>query len=252
VAAELDDAIVLGRTAYRDADFILTLLTRQSGKVSALARSARRSRRRFGGALEPFTVISVALKSKSRSELWTAERATVVESFEAIAADVVAYAHASYATEVARELLADEQPESDVFDLLVELYREIGSFGPSRGTLRAFELRLLAAAGLGPRFDGCIDCGRNDLDEGIVFDPNLGGAVCSQCAARSTGHGVRPLSEAARLLLCELAGCRTLREAAHVDSPAAVEARDLLVGFIRFHLPRQLKSLDFLVQLRGQ
>ncbi len=182
----------------------LTLLCRDLGKLSALARGARRSRRRFGAALELFTVSSVQLRAH-RSELWTLSAAETATSFAHLARDVGALAHASYGTELVRELSPAEQPDPAVFDLLVDLFRALSARGARADVLRAFELSLLAAIGLAPALESCAACGRDAgagaLDRGALLDPGRGGAVCAACAPASRSAGVRPLSAGARRAL---------------------------------------------------
>src|SRR5690606_35877394 len=98
------DAIVLGRIDYADADLILTLFTREHGKLKALARAAKKSRKRFGAGLMSFTISRVELSRRQSAELWTLLTAEPIESFATVANDVVALAHASYIAELVREL----------------------------------------------------------------------------------------------------------------------------------------------------
>jgi DNA repair protein RecO (recombination protein O) len=251
-------AVVLRKVAYGEADVIATLLAREQGKLSALARSARRSQRRFGAALELFTVSEVELRPHRGSELWTLSSAQTVESFAELARDVGSLAHASYGTELARELSAAEQPEPALFDLLVELFRSLGRRGPRIDVLRAFELALLDLIGLSPAFDGCAACGRSDgfaLDRGAVLDAARGGAICSTCAAGSRGAGVRPLGAGARAILA--AAQRAARGSgglAAVDlgggrSDDADEARDAMLVLLTHHVGRPLKTVEFIGKL---
>ncbi len=249
------DAVVLRSVDFRDADRILTLATRDLGRVSALARGARRSQKRFGSALGLFTVSRVELRRRAGAEMYTLTAATTQRAYLELAADVIALAHASYATELVRELGVPEQPEPEVFDLLVELYDTMSELGPSVSMLRAFELRLLSELGLAPVLDACIGCGVADdaeLERGAVLDPVRGGVACARCAAHSRTIGVRPLSGAARSLLGAARAAPTLADAHDRGAeppPAAREARDALVACIQTHLGGPLRSLEFLGKL---
>jgi DNA repair protein RecO (recombination protein O) len=251
-------ALVLRKVAYGEADVIATLLAREQGKVSALARSARRSQRRFGAALELFTVSEVELRQHRGSELWTLSSAQTVESFADLARDVGALAHASYGTELCRELSAAEQPEPALFDLLVELFRSLARRGARIDVLRAFELALLDLVGLSPAVDVCAGCGRADsyaLDRGAVLDAARGGAICSSCAAASRGPGVRPLGAGARAVLS--AAQRAARGPgglAAVDFAGSRgddtdEARDAMLALLTHHIGRPLKTVEFIGKL---
>jgi len=245
-------AVVMRKVAYGESDLIVTLLTRDLGKLSALARGARRSSRRFGAALELFTVSSVQLRAH-RSELWTLSSAETVTSYSHLARDVGGLAHASYGTELVRELCAPEQPDPAVFDLLIELYSALSKRGARADVLRAFELALLTGIGLAPSLDACAACGRSGssgaLDRGALLDPARGGVVCSACAPSSRAAGVRPLSPGARaiLLAAQRADDLSLVELEQGDD--AAEARDAMLSLVGHHVGRPLRTLEFLGKL---
>jgi DNA repair protein RecO (recombination protein O) len=244
-------AVVLRKVAYGESDLILTLLTRDLGKLSALARGARRSHRRFGAALELFTVSTVDLRSH-RSELWTLSSAVTVASYALLARDMAALAHASYGTELVRELGAPEQPEPVVFDLLVELFRVLSERGARTDVLRAFELALLAALGLAPTLAGCAACGGSGDERfarGALLDPARGGAVCAACAPGSRGAGVRPLSAGARAVLVAAQRAESLSRVSIEQGDDAAEARDAMLALVGHHVGRPLRTLEFLGKL---
>src|SRR5919204_373892 len=89
-------AIVLRTVDYGEADRVVTLLSRERGKVSAFARAARASRRRFGGALEPFTLVHAEAKERRGAELFTLESVAVERAFGGIRGDLARIACASY------------------------------------------------------------------------------------------------------------------------------------------------------------
>lgn len=251
-AEQRDEAVILRRVDYGEADLIITLLCRERGKISALARAARRSKRRFGGALGLFTVSEVELRRRPGSELWTLSAATPRDVFPEITADLAAIAHGSYATELVRELSAPEQPDEDVFDLLLELFAALRA-GAVASRLRAFELRLLSAIGLGPVFDRCAACGERDLSRGAVLDPHRGGAVCAGCAAASRTLGVRPLADDARQLLvaAQRAPSLAAADALETEGDAASAARDAMLALISHHVGKPLRSVEFIAKLSG-
>src|SRR5258706_16074030 len=102
----ITDAIVLRAVTTGEADRVVTLMTRSLGKVAAVARSAQKSRARFGGALSAFVVGQATLRDRRGAELMLLEAFDARHDFTAIANDPLRYAHASYATELVRELSA--------------------------------------------------------------------------------------------------------------------------------------------------
>jgi DNA repair protein RecO (recombination protein O) len=246
------DAILLRSIPYRDADLVVTLFTREHGKVSAMARGARRSNRRFGARLALFTVGSAKLTSR-RGELWTLAGYDVTADFTGIAADIAAMAHASYGIELVRELTAAEQPDEAVLDLAIELFHTLAARGASPSVLRAFELRLLEHVGLQPQLDACIGCGQGgettaDLgDPGTVLDGVRGGVACPACAI--SGVAVKPLSAAALELLRAARAAERLVDAPADGGDGAAEARDAMLAMLLAHIGKPLRSVEFIVKM---
>lgn len=248
------DAIVLRAIPYGEADLIVTLYTRARGRLSALARAARKSQKRFSGALGMFTLSSMQLRGRPGTELWTLQSAEPVRSFASLALDVGAFAHASYGTELLRELSPPEVPDQAALDLELAFYAELDAGGPHAQVLRAFELALLDILGLAPVLERCVGCGTAELDQrGMVLDPGRGGVCCAQCAALARQAGVRPLSGPARQVLAraqavpDLAAARALNP----DAEAAAEARDALIAVLLGHVGKPLRSLEFITKLSG-
>jgi DNA repair protein RecO (recombination protein O) len=247
--------VVLRSQPYRDSDLIVTLFTQELGKVSALARAARRSQRRFAGALGSLVVSSFELTRSPRAELWTLESATVERQWLELAADVVAVAHASYVLELVRELVPAETPEPSILAMIVELWESLGA-GPSAAVLRRVEFGLLELAGTAPVLDACAACGRAlDAEQPCLFDPGRGGSICATCAPQSRGHGARPMSAAARRYLLEVTGAPSLTAARALEASSSADAieriagRDAMLGMIRTVVPHPLKTVEFIAKL---
>jgi len=119
MALKESEAIVLRTYPLREADVLVTLLTRLEGKVRGVARAAKKSRRRFGGALEPLTYVRVYYEDRERQELARLDSCEVLESplaFEVSYPRAVALGHVG---ELLDELLPDREVNDDVFRLAV-------------------------------------------------------------------------------------------------------------------------------------
>jgi DNA repair protein RecO (recombination protein O) len=248
-----DTGVVLRATPVRESDLLVTLYTSQHGRLSAVARGARRSQRRFAGALSLLVLARYQL-ARTRGELWALDSADIVREWTSLATDVIAHAHASYAAELVGALVPAEQPEPEALALMTGLWDALAAGGPSPGVLRAVELHLLDLAGHMPALDRCAACGSGDLDSGgAVFDPSRGGAICRRCAATSRGPGVRPLDAGARAYLLAIAGAHGLDTARAVDAAFApadrVAARDAVVAMVVGLVGRPLRSLEYLAKL---
>lgn len=246
--------IVLRTTPLRESDLLVVLYTDRHGRVTAVARGARRSRRRFAGALSLLVLGRFQLGRRPRGELWGLDSADVVREWTQLSSDVVAVAHASYAAEIVEGLLPAESPEPEVLDLVVELWDALAAGGPSPGALRAFEIALLDLAGHRPAIDRCAACGVA-VGEGAVFDPRRGGAICRACAAHSRNPGVRPYDPAVRAYLravVELAAPAAARALDTDPEFTAAErgaARDAMVAMVVGVVGKPLRSLEYLAKL---
>jgi len=248
-------AVVLRTVDHGEADRVVTLLARGHGKLAAYARGARASRRRFAGALEPFTLVAAELAGGGGDRLRRLESASPERAFQAIRGDLARIACAAYAVELARELTQDHQPHDELFDLLVAYLTRLDAAPARPAALRAFELAALAATGFQPRLDGCARCGE-PLEgaladaSGLAFSPEDGGAVCGGCAGgpdgRRGGPGLLPLAADTLAALLRLqAGGLAAADEPMADRPLR-ESRELLGRFLDHLLGHRLQARRFL------
>ena len=246
--------VVLRTTPLRESDLLVVLFTDRHGRVTAVARGARRSRRRFTGALSLLVLARYQLGRRPRGELWGLDAAEVVREWTRLSSDVVAVAHASYVAELVEALLPPEAPEPEVLDLIVALWDALAAGGPSPGALRAVEIELLDLVGHRPAIDRCAACG-GELGDGAVFDPRRGGAICRRCGGLSRTTGVRPFDPATRAYLSAIAELDTPLAARAMDgdprfaSADRTAGRDAIVAMIGTLVGKPLRSLEYLAKL---
>lgn len=234
------DALLLRAVDYRDADRIVTLFTSDLGKVSAIARSAKSSKRRFAGALEPYCVIRVELEP-SRGELMTLKRAEVVRIFEGVLADLGRMEAAGAALALVRE--AARVPDSALFVAAVQYLTLLEhAADEQRAALLAFAMRALALSGMAPRLSAC---GRSGVpvppEKAAYFDPALGAVV-----SRRYGGGPFLLDADTRAQLIAAQTEGWLQVARVTWEPSALNgARCALAAFIAAQLSAELASRLF-------
>lgn len=247
--------VVLRTTPLRESDLVVQLYTEAHGRVSAVARGARRSKVRFAGALSLLVLARFELGRKPRGELWGLDGAEAVRDWTQISSDVVAVAHASYVAELVGALLPPEVPEPHALDVIIALWDSLAEGGASPAALRAVELALLDLAGHRPAIEQCAACGESDLAAGAVFDPTRGGVMCRRCAATSRGAGVRPFSVEARAYLRAVSEKTTPSAARVLDADPAfapadrTSARDALVAMVTNLVGKPLRSLEYIAKL---
>jgi DNA repair protein RecO (recombination protein O) len=240
-------AIVLRTVDTGESDRVVTLLSRERGKVAAFARGARASKRRFGGALEPFTLVTAEVRESPGAELLGLDSVSVLSPFGAIRGDLARIACAAYAAELARELVRDHEPHDDLFELLAAYLGALDA-GPARPAgLRAFELGALRAAGLAPRLDACARCGGLvAAGRPVRLDPGHGGILCSGCVSLASPAAPSLAAESAAVLMRLAEGGLAAAAAEPLAPPAGREVRDALGAFIEHHLGRRLQARRFL------
>lgn len=233
-----DQAIILAAMDYRDADRIVTLFCRDHGKLSALARGGRRSRKRFGGALELFARLNITLTLKdSLSALGDCDILTV---HPRIRADFTCIAHASYACELTSTLLPENLPNQRLFRLLAAYLDHLDNGAAKPADRHFFEMNLLNILGYRPPVESCSDCGALLVETGGLWRGDR--CLCSDCAKGLSGE--RLSTAAVALLLTSLTTARIGNGG--FSGTAGSEAGRFLDGFIATLLPRPLKSLHFL------
>jgi DNA repair protein RecO (recombination protein O) len=184
-AVHESDALVLRRVELGEADLVLTLFTRSLGRISALARGARKSRRRFGGALEPFFTLSVRMEERPTSELFTLLDASVVRARLGLLEDLARIDAAGRALAWVRKAAPPRTPEPEAFGLLERLLERLSAANPSLSADRELAevgLPLLTSFGWGIEFDRCVRCGKAcPTASAAGLDPLRGGLVCRDC-----------------------------------------------------------------------
>jgi DNA repair protein RecO (recombination protein O) len=236
------DALLLRATDYRDSDRIVTLFTRDAGKLSAIARGARSSKRRFAGALEPYSVLRVEL-APQRGQLFGLKSAAVDRGFPGILAELDRMEAAGAALALVRDANASEVSDATTFMTVVQYLTTLDHQGdPQRVLLLCFALRVLYLMGLAPHLTACGRSGE-PVPEGrsAYFDPALGAVV-----ARRHGGGPYLLSAQIRARLCAARTEQWLDAAREPwDANELVIARAAIASFVRLHVAEALGSRLF-------
>jgi DNA repair protein RecO (recombination protein O) len=232
-----DEAVVLRTQKLGEADRIITLLTRGSGRVRAVARGVRRTSSRFGSRLEPFTHVDLQLAEGRSLDVIT--QAVTLDPFAGrMGADYERYTAGTVMLETAERLVVeDKEPALQQFLLLVGALRAMCDAGRSPNqVLDSFLLRSLSVAGYAPSFDACARCGLEGPHRS--FSPAAGGMLCSGCRVPGSAS---PAHETVVLLGALLAGDWPSVEASQTRHRR--EASGLVAAYLQWHLERSLKSL---------
>lgn len=177
------EAFVLGGVDTGESDRVVTLLTRERGRLGAFAAGARRSKRRFPGVLEPFSRIEARLK-EGRSELLFLESASLLQGNAGLRDELTRLSYASHAAELCRLLTREHEACEPLFDAFAAYLAALQQGQARPEALLRFEWSALQASGHEPHVESCCRCGRAP-DGG--FSPREGGALCRTCARGAQG-----------------------------------------------------------------
>jgi DNA repair protein RecO (recombination protein O) len=238
-AIETTRALLLRSVDYRESDRVVTLLTERFGKRSALARAARASKRRFGGALQPLCVLEVQLQ-RGRGELETLVSAQIKQPFARTLGDLARMSAGFAGIELLRELTAEHEIDPALFALALAFLTALdaGECAPEPLGV-CFAAALLAELGHAPRLDRCGPCGkRPGEDQSACFDPVQGTIVCRACGGAS--HRLPP--RVRERLGRASAGDFAAAAAGEWSRLEEVRARRALDAFVEARLGRALRA----------
>lgn len=237
-------AIVLRRMDLGETDRVLRLLTREAGRLSAIAKGARRPTSRFAGSTEPFTASRMLLATGKTFQI--VSQCEVECAFPSLRQDLERIARAAYVCELVERLTDEQEPLPALFDLTKETLQALEAVQVDLDTaMHVFELKLLAERGYQPQVSCCVQCGAPVGPSGVGFSASMGGALCP--AHRHDAPDALPIR------------ARTLRFMAHmiaapVDTafrlrlPPEVQTdlANCLRSYIAWHTERSLRTADFL------
>lgn len=248
-------AIVLRRQAYGDFDLIVTALTRDHGKRTFIAKSAKKSTKRFPGILEPFYDLQVAFRSGRRKGMALLEEATLNCAFSEIRSDFTKTALAGYWCECITRWVQEDHQRSDLYDLLLFVLRELALDRISAAVLHVlFQMRFVGQEGLQPVLTQCSRCQTHIDDvaqQYFCVDLAGGGVVCRQCLHHEQGR-LQLSKGTLKQLLWMASGDLVKATRARFTPQTLNEATRFLEAFVPYYIGYQPKSLKVLKQIRSQ
>jgi len=247
---ERTPAVVLRSRVHGESDKIVTLLTQNWGKVTGIAKGAKRSRRRFVNVLEPFTQVNLRFRPSRSEELAFIFGCDLIRSFHRPSRDLQRFALANYVVELIDVMVSGRESGAETYELLLNgliVLEEQDRLSPL--FLPVFELLLLTQVGYAPHLTGCQQCGLSLAvnDKPLTFSSSLGGLLCQNCRGQG-GSSLLISPETLRLLhglkIAEVDTCLRIMASPRVHR----ETRTLVSSWLSHHLSRPLKSQAFLEQ----
>lgn len=246
MALKESEAIVLRTYPLREADLLVTFFTRAEGKVRGVARAAKKSRKRFGGALEPLTFVRAFYEDRERQEL---ARLDALEVLDSPLASEVGYPRAvalAHVAELLDELLPDREANDAVFRLTLSVLS--GLRGPAIWMpITYFELWMTRLVGFLPDLSECVACGRTLNGSRAYFHALTDGLMCAEdkrlASSDISGESRAVAAQMLRAPVESFAGMEW-------PKAKAADLRKFLIQILERHLERKLVTAGMLEKIR--
>ena len=245
MALKESEAIVLRTYPLRESDLLVTLFTRLEGKVKGVARAAKKSKRRFGGALEPLTYVRAFYDDRERQELARLDSCEVIESpmsGEVTYERATALAHVA---ELLDQLMPDREASDAVFRLSLAVLAEL------RGSalwmpITYFELWMTRLMGFLPELNECIVCGRSLNSSRAFWHALADGLMCPEDKRIASSE----MSPESRKVAAQMLRSRA-SEFAGIDWPKALcaDLRKFLIQILERHIEKKLVTAAMLEKI---
>jgi DNA repair protein RecO (recombination protein O) len=244
------EAVVLRHSDFGEADRLLTLYTREHGKVRAIAKGARKIASRKAGHLEPFT--RVKLQFAKGRDLLIVTQAETIDAYPSLRADLTLTGYAAYVLELLDRFVPDEETAlPSLFRLLTETLSRLATNPIPWLTIRSYEMRLLDLLGFRPQLFECANCETEILAEDQFFSAALGGAICPRCGQGLPGLWPISMDALKYLRHFQRSGYREATRA-RPDDGTQKEVEAVMQGYFQYLLERELNTPGFIKHVKAK
>jgi DNA repair protein RecO (recombination protein O) len=240
------EGIIIRTNDYGETNKIVTMFTRELGKVGVMARGARKPSSRLASVSQIFTYGSFLIQMGSG--LGTLQQGESLSSMKYIKSDIIATAYASYIVELTDKGLEERKPNPYLFELLYQTLNYMNEGLDIEILTMIYEIKMLGMIGLFPHLNSCVHCG---IPEGIFsFSIGEGGLLCHQCEGKDI-HRLKISSATVRLLRLFHAFDLNRLGNISVKEETKKELKNVISRFYEEHSGLILKSKRFLNQLQS-
>jgi DNA repair protein RecO (recombination protein O) len=240
-------AIVLNLVEFSESSYIVTLFTEDFGKISAMAKGARRRTSSFASALDLLSICRVVFIPKSSDVLALLTEAALEKPFRSSLRCLKRLYAGYYVAEFTAAITEDRDPNPELFRILLRALNSLDKDGSISAELIRFELRAIKVLGHLPLLRACSECGVEVTDESRVpFSPMAGGVLCPEC--RVGKRHVISVSRQAINALQAIAdeSCTSEMEQRSTDREVTGEMRSVMNRYICHLLGRRPRLFEFL------
>jgi len=186
-------AVVLKTWKFGETSKIVSLLTRDFGKIRVMAKGARSPKSQFKGCLEPLSHINIVFYDKKTRDLQLLSKTDLVDAHVRFMGDMTRTTLGFAAAELIDRAIIANEPQIKVFDLFADLLSAINrNSGFLEGLFWFFEGKFITLMGYKPTWETCLECGTSLGTKGGYFQPDSGGLLCPVCGAGRGGLKINP------------------------------------------------------------
>ncbi len=239
------EALVLRARDYGESDRILTLLSPELGKISAIAKGVRKQKSSLRGPTQLFCHSRFELAvGKS---MYIARQAETLEAFRPLRESLELIAYASYLAELIDAVTPEGRVAPEMYILLLSGFVLLSLGEDAELSARWLEAQLLKLLGVRPQLDACVECGQKPQGIGFILSPELGGLLCSRCSGGREELSAGSVQMLARLMQTEAKRLFTLKpnETMRRELEAALEL------YLSYHVEKSSRARNLLRQLLG-
>jgi DNA repair protein RecO (recombination protein O) len=242
-----DQGLIINKTPYGESDLLITFYTLERGKMTGIGKGAKRSRKRFPGRLELFSLVRFNGFAKRGAALPRIDECELLEPFQDIQYQPRAFFSGCYFLEIINRCCPDFQANRQIFTLLTELFEFLSRPAGKNFAcqVRLFELQIIVLLGFAPLLDYCLGCRKRENHGKLFFDPEAGGLICQKCRHRyPLAFPVSPGTIA--ILNKFLQSDSSLRRKLNFTPRIMDETARLCRSLLRWHTGQQFKSLQYI------
>lgn len=238
------EGIILKQTKYNESDKILTIFSKDRGKIQAIAKGARKHKSSLRAGSQIFGYSKFILY-KGRG-MYNISQAENIESFYHLRENLEKLAYGTYIIELVDSAIAEEESNEKLFGLLIKTLKILSKLDRDYSKyIRAFELKYISFIGYKPHIDRCIVCNQEPEDK-MIFSIANGGIVCYKCIRQGLyGQTIdrKTLRIMKFLLYSKLDGLEEIE----IDDNSLEIIKNILINYIMVHIDKKhFKSLEFL------
>jgi len=239
------EGIVLKSTEYEEADKIVTIYTKNYGKITAIAKGVRKTKSKFGSSLEILT-LSIFLIHKGRN-IDIVSQTEILESFFTTSKEVIKFAFAANCVEIINKLTEEREINIGLFNLLKEVLHYLKETNDPKLLTLSFKWQIMSILGYRPLLNHCCRCNKSIEDQKeMYFNIKEGGLVCNNCIVKDKEECVKVSIYFNKLVRKILITPLTTISNATIPDKKIKELEKISDLYIAYHSEKNFKTDRFL------